>query len=100
MPKPKYPALTTPHFRTRQWAPRRTVRFHKPSPVRKSLSMPGSFHRVAQDSIMTNEELLTGTYAAFNARNIDQVLAVMDPDVDWPNGMEGGRVRGQSAVRD
>ncbi len=24
----------------------------------------------------------------------------MDPDVDWPNGMEGGRVRGRAAVRE
>jgi SnoaL-like domain len=24
----------------------------------------------------------------------------MQPDVDWPNGMEGGRERGHAAVRD
>ena len=24
----------------------------------------------------------------------------MAPDVDWPNGMEGGRERGKAAVRD
>jgi hypothetical protein len=48
---------------------------------------------------MSNEELLTRTYTAFNARDIDAVLAVMDEDVDWPNGMEGGRVRGHAAVR-
>src|SRR5262249_21197691 len=34
-----------------------------------------------------------------NARDIDTVLATMHPDVDWPNGMEGGRVYGVSAVR-
>ena len=45
-------------------------------------------------------ELLTRTYAAFNARDVDTVLAQMHPDVDWPNGMEGGRVRGHAAVRD
>jgi hypothetical protein len=38
-------------------------------------------------------------YAAFNARDIDAVLAAMTEDVDWPNAWEGGRVRGQEAVR-
>ncbi|HSE06211.1 MAG TPA: nuclear transport factor 2 family protein [Methylomirabilota bacterium] len=43
--------------------------------------------------------VLERTYAAFNARDVDAVLAVMHPEVDWPNGMEGGRVRGHAAVR-
>jgi hypothetical protein len=45
-------------------------------------------------------DLLTRTYGAFNARDVDAVLAVMHPDVDWPNGMEGGRVRGHAGIRD
>lgn len=45
-------------------------------------------------------ESLTRVYAAFNARDIDTVLANMDADVDWPNGWEGGRLRGTAAVRD
>ena len=45
-------------------------------------------------------DLLTRTYAAFNARDVDAVLAVMHSDVDWPNGMEGGRVRGHAGMRD
>lgn len=49
---------------------------------------------------MTNSELLTNTYKSFNAREIDTVLALMHGDVDWPNGMEGGRVHGHAAVRD
>jgi ketosteroid isomerase-like protein len=44
-------------------------------------------------------ELLTAAYAAFNRRDIDGVLALMKPDVDWPNGMEGGRVHGHDEVR-
>jgi ketosteroid isomerase-like protein len=44
-------------------------------------------------------ELLKRIYAAFNRREIDTVLAVLAPDVDWPNGMEGGRVLGRDAVR-
>ena len=50
--------------------------------------------------IPTDRELLTNTYNAFNARDIDAVLAVMHPDVDWPNGWEGGRVYGHQEVRD
>jgi len=46
------------------------------------------------------QALLARTYAAFNARDVDAVLAVMHPDVDWPNGMEGGRVHGHGAVRE
>ena len=45
-------------------------------------------------------ELLTEAYRAFNAREIDAVLAIMHHDVDWPNGMEGGRVHGHEGVRD
>ena len=45
------------------------------------------------------EELLRRAYAAFNARDIDAALEPMHPDVDWPNGMEGVRVRGHAEVR-
>jgi ketosteroid isomerase-like protein len=44
------------------------------------------------------EDLITKTYAAFNARDIESVLAVMHPDVDWPNGFEEGRVRGHDEL--
>ena len=46
------------------------------------------------------EELLRRAYEAFNARDVDAALALMHPDVDWPNGMEGGRVLGRAAVRE
>jgi ketosteroid isomerase-like protein len=45
-----------------------------------------------RDALEHATALLERTYAAFNARDIDAVLAVMHPDVDWPNGMDGGRV--------
>jgi hypothetical protein len=45
------------------------------------------------------KDLLTAIYTAFNRRDVDTVLANMQPDVDWPNGMEGGRVHGHEAVR-
>jgi hypothetical protein len=44
-------------------------------------------------------ELIEGAYRDFNARRIDAVLARMHPNVDWPNGMEGGRVYGHDEVR-
>jgi hypothetical protein len=48
----------------------------------------------------TDSELLTKIYAAFNARDIEAVLAAMHAEVDWPNGWEGGRVYGHAGLRD
>ena len=45
-------------------------------------------------------ELLFGAYRDFNARRLESVLALMQPDVIWPNGMEGGYVYGHEGVRD
>jgi hypothetical protein len=45
------------------------------------------------------EQLLRRSYEAFNARDIDGALTLMQTDVDWPNGMEGGREVGHEAVR-
>lgn len=53
-----------------------------------------------QHAVSAEIELLQRVYAAFNRREIEAVLATMHPDVDWPNGMEGGRVLGTAAVRD
>ena len=47
-----------------------------------------------------NHDLLTTMYRAFNARNLDEILPVLHPEVDWPNGMEGGRVFGREGVRE
>jgi len=44
-------------------------------------------------------ELLRRAYSAFNARDLDGALATMQPDVVWPNGMEGGLVHGHEGVR-
>lgn len=38
-------------------------------------------------------------YSAFNARDADRALNALAPDVDWPNGWEGGRLSGREAVR-
>jgi ketosteroid isomerase-like protein len=47
-----------------------------------------------------SRDLLTGAYAAFNARDTERALAAMRPDVEWPNGMEGGYVHGHAGVRE
>jgi ketosteroid isomerase-like protein len=51
-------------------------------------------------AVATEIEMLQRMYAAFNRRDIEMVLASMLDNVDWPNGMEGGRVLGKGAVRD
>ena len=38
-------------------------------------------------------------YTRFNARDIDGVLTMLDPDVIWANGMDGGQEHGRDAVR-
>ncbi len=48
----------------------------------------------------SDEDILRATYTAFNARDIETVLALMHPEVDWPKAWEGGRVIGREAVRD
>jgi hypothetical protein len=45
-------------------------------------------------------EMLKKAYSSFNARNIDAALATMQPNVEWPNGMEGGKVFGHAGVRE
>jgi hypothetical protein len=49
--------------------------------------------------ISKERELLTFVYDAFNRRDIDPILALMHPEVEWPNGMEGGWVHGHEGVR-
>jgi ketosteroid isomerase-like protein len=49
---------------------------------------------------MEDEKLLRAVYAAFNARDIKAIIAVLHSDVDWPNAWEGGRLHGRDAVRD
>ena len=50
---------------------------------------------------MTNPEqqLIYNAYTAFNSRDFDAALELMHPQVQWPNGWEGGWVHGHDAVR-
>ena len=45
-------------------------------------------------------ELLKSAYEAFNKRDVEGILAMMHPGVDWPNAMTGGRLKGRDAVRE
>jgi ketosteroid isomerase-like protein len=54
---------------------------------------------MVKNEIKEIELLLKRTYNNFNERDIDATLAVMHPEVDWPNGMEGGIEHGHEAVR-
>ncbi|MBP7704467.1 MAG: nuclear transport factor 2 family protein [Caulobacter sp.] len=49
---------------------------------------------------MTDHEALLATlYEAFNRQDLETLMAAMHPDVDWPNYLEGGRLKGKAALR-
>jgi ketosteroid isomerase-like protein len=48
---------------------------------------------------LAQEELLRGAYQAFNDRQIEEGVGLMDPDVEWPHASEGGFVYGRDEVR-
>ncbi len=45
------------------------------------------------------QELIQKAYAAFNAREIDNVFSTFHPDVRWSNGWEGGYISGHDEIR-
>jgi ketosteroid isomerase-like protein len=47
-----------------------------------------------------NVETLRRGYEAFNRRDIDGALEGLDPEVEWPNMLEGTIIRGHQAVRE
>jgi hypothetical protein len=48
---------------------------------------------------MDPEAFLQRIYDRFNARDLEAVLAALDENVVWANGMEGGHVHGRGEVR-
>lgn len=53
--------------------------------------------------MLTAEErvaLVRDAYQAFNRRDIEGVLAMLDPEVEWPNVAEGTVLHGHQAIRD
>src|SRR5690349_19654038 len=63
-------------------------RSRRPARMRKKRSM-----------LMDNTELLRQLYERFNARDMESLLKMMQLDVMWANGMEGGHVYGHDGVR-
>jgi hypothetical protein len=47
-----------------------------------------------------NQQFLQNLYEAFNKREIETIISLMRSDVKWANGVEGGFVYGQDAVRE
>jgi NAD(P)-dependent dehydrogenase (short-subunit alcohol dehydrogenase family) len=45
------------------------------------------------------EDIVRRAYAAFNERQTDAGVALMDAEVDWPNVPEGGFIHGRDGVR-
>ena len=54
---------------------------------------------VTAQNISKERDLLVLVYESFNRRDIDSILNLMHPEVEWPNGMEGGWVHGHEGVR-
>jgi hypothetical protein len=50
--------------------------------------------------LSAEHDLIRRSYAAFNARDLDAAVQGLHPDVDWPNAIDGGRVRGHEEVRE
>lgn len=46
------------------------------------------------------EEIIRKAYYYFNERDIDSIIHLLQKDVEWPNGWEGGYVHGQTEVRE
>jgi hypothetical protein len=71
---------------------------HKMASVSQPKKVEASI-RMDSKPITSAQRLLLTAYAAFNARDIDAALTTMHPNVEWPNGMEGGYVHGHDEVR-
>ncbi|HEY2764792.1 MAG TPA: nuclear transport factor 2 family protein [Pseudonocardiaceae bacterium] len=54
---------------------------------------------MSPEGVPDQQRHLTELYAAFNRRDLPALLAAMAPDVVWPNGWEGGTLRGRDEVR-
>ncbi len=50
--------------------------------------------------MQTDKEIINKAYEGFNKRDVDGVLSLMDNEVTWPNGWEGGYVHGHAEVKD
>jgi hypothetical protein len=51
------------------------------------------------ETARSHEEIVRRAYEAYNDRQIDTGVALMDAEVDWPNVAEGGFIHGREQVR-
>ena len=54
---------------------------------------------MSENTMIHKQEVIKTAYAAFNARDIDSILPLMDPDVKWARAFEGDYARGHDEVR-
>jgi NAD(P)-dependent dehydrogenase (short-subunit alcohol dehydrogenase family)/ketosteroid isomerase-like protein len=64
------------------------------APIGVGTDFPGG----ARDE--SHAELVRQAYAAFNRRDAEAGVALMDPEVDWPNVPKGGFIHGRAQVRE
>ena len=52
------------------------------------------------NNMTSEQQFLETLYDAFNKREFETIFAMMQPDVKWANGMDGGFIYGRDAVRE
>ena len=45
------------------------------------------------------DSIINKDYSAFNARDIDETLSVMHPEVQWSQARDGGYISGHDEIR-
>ena len=48
---------------------------------------------------MEYQDLIKKAYSAFNERNIDKALSIMQPNVQWSKAWEGGYISGHDEIK-
>ncbi|UPT70725.1 MAG: nuclear transport factor 2 family protein [Flavobacterium sp. JAD_PAG50586_2] len=46
------------------------------------------------------KDLIRKAYASFNARDIDNALSTMQPNVQWSKAWEGGYIKGHNEIKE
>lgn len=49
---------------------------------------------------LNNSDIIINAYNAFNARDIDNAVLLMDTAVEWPKAWEGGHIVGHDEIRE
>jgi hypothetical protein len=52
-----------------------------------------------EEDMTETETLIAKAYSAFNHRNIEGALALMQENISWPKASEGGRAVGKAEIR-